>query len=62
MDSTYGDIDILNYLSKKILKKIKAVDLSKLLPEARLKRIDKYLRRKNYNQSKRNLQTGKRDP
>lgn len=44
MNSTYGDIDILNYLSKKILKKIKAVDLSKLLPEARLKRIDKYLR------------------
>ncbi|MBA7618320.1 hypothetical protein ES703_25641 [subsurface metagenome] len=44
MNSTYGDIGILNYLSKKILKKIKAVDLSKLLPEARLKRIDKYLR------------------
>lgn len=44
MNSTYGDIDISNYLSKKILKKIKAVDLSKLLPEARLKRIDKYLR------------------
>lgn len=44
MNSTYGDVDISNYLSKKILKKIKAVDLSKLLPEARLKRIDKYLR------------------
>jgi len=44
MNSTYGDIDISNYLSKKILKKIKAVDLGKLLPEARLKRIDKYLR------------------
>lgn len=44
MNPTYGDIDISNYLSKKILKKIKAVDLSKLLPEARLKRIDKYLR------------------
>ncbi|MBA7508184.1 hypothetical protein ES705_00105 [subsurface metagenome] len=44
MSPTYGDIDISNYLSKKILKKIKAVDLSKLLPEARLKRIDKYLR------------------
>ena len=44
MNSTYGDIDILDYLSKKILKKIKAVDLGKLLPEARLKRIDKYLR------------------
>ena len=29
---------------EKILKKIKAVDLSKLLPDARLKRIDKYLR------------------
>lgn len=39
-----GDIDISNYLSKKILKKIKAVDLGKLLPEAGLKRIDKYLR------------------
>lgn len=44
MNLTYGDIDISNYLSKKILKKIKAVDLSKLLPEVRLKRIDKYLR------------------
>ncbi len=44
MSSIDGDIDISNYLSKKILKKIKAVDLSKLLPEARLKRIDKYLR------------------
>lgn len=44
MNPTYGDIDISNYLSKKILKKIKAVDLSKLLPDARLKRIDKYLR------------------
>jgi len=44
MNSIDGDIDISNYLSKKILKKIKAVDLSKLLPEARLKRIDKYLR------------------
>ena len=44
MNSTYGDIDISNYLSKKILKKIKAVDLGKLLPEAGLKRIDKYLR------------------
>ncbi len=43
MNPTYGDIDISNYLSKKILKKIKAVDLGKLLPEARLKRIDKYL-------------------
>jgi len=39
-----GDIDISNYLSKKILKKIKAVDLGKLLPEAGLKRIDNYLR------------------
>jgi pilus assembly protein CpaF len=44
MSSIDGDIDISNYLSKKILKKIKAVDLSKLLPDARLKRIDKYLR------------------
>ena len=44
MNSTYGDIDISNYLSKKILKKIKAVDLGKLLPEAGLKRIDNYLR------------------
>lgn len=44
INSIDGDIDILNYLSKKILRKIKAVDLSKLLPEARLKRIDKYLR------------------
>lgn len=44
MNSIDGDIDISNYLSKKILKKIKAVDLSKLLPEVRLKRIDKYLR------------------
>ncbi|MBC8387867.1 MAG: CpaF family protein [Actinobacteria bacterium] len=44
MSSTYGDIDISNYLSKKILKKIKAVDLGKLLPEAGLKRIDNYLR------------------
>jgi len=44
MNPTYGDIDISNYLSKKILKKIKAVDLSKLLPDAKLKRIDKYLR------------------
>ncbi|GAH25107.1 unnamed protein product, partial [marine sediment metagenome] len=43
MNSIDGDIDISNYLSKKILKKIKAVDLSKLLPEVRLKRIDKYL-------------------
>jgi len=43
MNSTYGDIDISNYLSKKILKKIKAVDLGKLLPEAGLKRIDNYL-------------------
>lgn len=39
-----GDIDISNYLSKKILKKIKAVDLGKLLPEAGIKRIDNYLR------------------
>jgi pilus assembly protein CpaF len=44
MSSIDGDIDISNYLSKKILKKIKAVDLGKLLPEAGLKRIDKYLR------------------
>lgn len=44
MNSIDGDIDISNYLSKKILKKIKAVDLGKLLPEAGLKRIDKYLR------------------
>jgi pilus assembly protein CpaF len=44
MSSIDGDIDISNYLSKKILKKIKAVDLSKLLPEAGLKRIDNYLR------------------
>lgn len=44
MNSIDGDIDISNYLSKKILKKIKAVDLGKLLPEERLKRIDKYLR------------------
>lgn len=43
MNSIDGDIDISNYLSKKILKKIKAVDLGKLLPEAGLKRIDKYL-------------------
>jgi len=44
MSSTGGNIDISNYLSKKILKKIKADDISKLSPEARLKRIDKYLR------------------
>lgn len=44
MNSIDGDIDISNYLSKKILKKIKAVDLGKLLPEAGLKRIDNYLR------------------
>jgi len=36
--------DMLNYLSKKISKKIKADDLSKLFPEERLKIIDKYLR------------------
>jgi len=44
MSSIDDGIDISNYLSKKILKKIKAVDLGKLLPEAGLKRIDKYLR------------------
>lgn len=43
MNSIDSGIDISNYLSKKILKKIKAVDLGKLLPEAGLKRIDKYL-------------------
>ena len=44
MSSIDGDIGISNYLSKKILKKIKAVDLIKLLPGAGLKRIDKYLK------------------
>jgi len=44
MNSTYDGINIINYLSKKILKKIKADDLSKLLPEERSKRIDKHLR------------------
>jgi len=44
MNSTYDGINIINYLSKKILKKIKADDLSKLLPEERSKSIDKHLR------------------
>jgi pilus assembly protein CpaF len=44
MSLSYDNIDVSNYLSKKILKKIKADDLNKLLPEERLKRIDKCLR------------------
>ena len=44
MSLTYNDMNILNYLSKKISKMIKAEDFSKLLPEERLKRIEKYLK------------------
>src|SRR3972149_9757994 len=44
MSSIFNDKDILNYLSKKISKKIKAEDLNKFLPEERLKRIEKYLK------------------
>ncbi len=44
MSLVNGNIDISNYLGKKMLEKIKADDLKKLLPEERLKRIDKCLR------------------
>lgn len=44
MSLTYNDMNILNYLSKKISKMIKVEDFSKLLPEERLKRIEKYLK------------------
>lgn len=44
MSSIFNEKDVLNYLSKKISKKIKAEDLSKFLPEERLRRIEKYLK------------------
>src|SRR4030042_726092 len=44
MSSIFIEKDVLNYLSKKISKKIKAEDLSKFLPEERLRRIEKYLK------------------
>lgn len=44
MSLTYNDMNILNYLSKKISKMIKAEDFSKLLPAERIKRIEKYLK------------------
>ncbi|MDD5622763.1 MAG: CpaF family protein [Actinomycetota bacterium] len=44
MSLTYDDTNILNYLSNKISKTIKAEDFSKLSPEERLKRIEKYLK------------------
>ena len=43
MSLSYNNIDVSNYLSEEMLKRIKADDLSKLLPEERLKRIDRYL-------------------
>ena len=44
MSSIFNEKDVLNYLSKKISKKIKAEDLSKFLPEERIRRIEKYLK------------------
>src|SRR4030043_1149752 len=44
MSSIFNEKDVLNYLSKKISKKIKAEDLSKFLPEERLGRIDRFLK------------------
>lgn len=44
MSLIYNDTNILNYLSKKISKMIKAEDFSKFLPEERLKKIEKYLK------------------
>ncbi len=44
MNPACKNIGISDYLTRRILKKIKADDLSTLLPESRLKRIDKNLR------------------
>ena len=44
MSLTYDNTNILNYLNNKISKIIKAEDFSKLLPEERLKKIEKYLK------------------
>lgn len=44
MSSIFNEKDVLNYLSKKISKKFKAEDLSKFLPEERIRRIEKYLK------------------
>ncbi len=44
INSTCNDIDALNYLSAKILKKIKTEDLSIFLPEARMDVIDRFLK------------------
>src|SRR4030065_604573 len=44
MSSIFNEKDVLNYLSKKISKKIKAEDLSKCWPEERIRRIEKYLK------------------
>src|SRR4030066_2200343 len=46
MSSIFKKKNDLKYLRKKISKKIKAEDLSKFLPEERIRRIEKYLKEK----------------